>query len=177
MSEVPFLAEQLARHDLVRVRITGRPRPQQLRAVVQEVYSAREFGLRPGRSFVFVARGAAWGQHAPEPGDHVLLFLARLGGRWYQDPAGSDLTVLDSDPGRLRYRADHAAVTGSALVPSALRASCLPHPERAGYVTFDRALLEGHLRSLIAGSGLPAAPAAPAARWWRSRRPASGWRG
>ncbi|MFI5529161.1 hypothetical protein ACIA8O_11525 [Kitasatospora sp. NPDC051853] len=164
MTETAFLGEQVRWHDLVRVRVIGRPRPQHLRAVVQEAYSTREFRLRPGEEFEFVGRSAAWAQHAPEPGDHVLLFLARIDGRWYQDPAGSDLTVREPDGTRLRYRAGHAAVTGSRQVPAALRESCRPDPERPGYVTFDRALTEAHLRSLIAEAGVPTAP------WGRRRR-------
>ncbi|MFJ8040437.1 hypothetical protein ACIRBX_08020 [Kitasatospora sp. NPDC096147] len=149
--------EPTSRHDLVRVLVTGRPRPQHLRAVVQEVYSAREFWLRPGEDFEFVHRSTAWAQHAPEPGDEVLLFLAPVHGRWYQDTRGSDLTV-DGSGARLRYRAEHAAVLGSAEVPAVLREGCLPHPERPGYVTFDRVLMEAHLRAVIAGAGLPTAP-------------------
>ncbi|GAA3031933.1 hypothetical protein GCM10020229_49210 [Kitasatospora albolonga] len=164
MTETAFLAERLRQHDLVRVRVVGRTGPQRVRAVVQEAYSTREFGLRPGESFEFVGRSASWAQHAPEPGDHVLLFLARLGGRWYQDPVGSDLTVVGAAGDRLRYRAGHAAVTGSRLVPRALRESCRPDPAPGGYVSFDRALTEAHLRSLVTAAGLPTAP------WGRRRR-------
>lgn len=160
---------QLEGGDLVRVTVTAAPGGQRLRAVVDAVYSAREFDVRPGRTVEFVAQPAHFGQRGLLPGQRAFVFLRRISGRWYEHAWNGDLPIEVLDGAEYAcHRVPYATVTAAGgAVPARLRENCRPHPGRPSTVTcFAYGPLERHLVEEIAARGLPTAPP-PRTRWLR----------
>ncbi|MFI9330068.1 hypothetical protein ACIGZJ_21275 [Kitasatospora sp. NPDC052868] len=145
-----FLYEKVKRNALIRVAITGAPAAQQFTAIVEEVYSARDFEARVGSEIRFVGKPPHWGQRSLAVGQRALLFIRRISGMWYEDAWEGDLPIEEIDGAEYAlYRAAYERVLTFDSLPDSLKVGCRPHPTLPMTTCFNLATLEFHLNSLI----------------------------
>jgi hypothetical protein len=150
-AENDFLSDQLARHDAALVRILEARAPQQLRARLLKIYSARKGlqGHEAQTDITFVHAGSSWGNTPLAPGELGLVFLDTIAGSLYEAAWNGHLLVHDVD-GRPHAVYKHKELWLDPAFPSAIRAHACQDPERpyASAIEFDA--LETYLRERIA---------------------------
>jgi hypothetical protein len=85
--ELGFLSRKVASQDIILVAVTGAPRPQVLRATVEQILSARK-GVEAdclGGEIEFIQSPGHWGDPSLQPGDRALVFVSMISGNLYED--------------------------------------------------------------------------------------------
>lgn len=126
-----FLAVKAAANDAVLLRILEETKPQQLRAKILAIYTARK-GIAPKmleREIEFVHASSAWGNKPLRPGQTALVFLSEISGRLYEDSWNGHLPVDDIDGVQYAsYRFPQLWL--SENLPDCLRAHTRADPQR-----------------------------------------------
>lgn len=112
-----FLSDKLATHDAALVRIVAARAPQQLRARLLTLYSARRAlaGLAPQAQIEFVHAGSSWGNTPMALGELAIVFLTTIAGHLYEAAWRRLFTVLDR--GAI-HPADHARSPAQVYFPA-----------------------------------------------------------
>lgn len=148
------MSGKAASHDAALVRILSAPAPQQLRARLLKVYSARK-GLQrygPDAEIEFIHAGSSWGNTPMAPGELAIVFLDTISGLLYEAPWNGHLLVEDVG-GRPHAIYKHKELWLDEAFPPAIRAHACQDPARpyASAIEFDT--FETYLRGLIARTG------------------------
>lgn len=150
-AETDFLSDKLARHDAALVRILAAPAPQQLRAQLLTIYSARGGlqGHAPLAQIAFVHAASSWGNTPLARGELAIVFFDTIAGTLYEAAWNGHLLVEDVN-GRPHAIYKHKELWLDDAFPSAIRAHACQDPARpyASAIGFDA--LVTYLRERIA---------------------------
>lgn len=150
-AEQRFLHDQIARHDAALVRILAASAPQQLRARLIRIYSARN-SLQAHQAqgqIDFVHAGSSWGNTPPLPGELAIVFLDTIAGRLYEAAWNGHLLVEDVN-GCAHAIYKHRQLWLDPAFPSVIRAHACQDPARPYASAIELDAFETWLRERIA---------------------------
>ncbi|HEX8611415.1 MAG TPA: hypothetical protein VF800_09030 [Telluria sp.] len=150
-AENVFLADKVASHDAALVRILAAPAPQQLRARLLTLYSARKAlaGCQPQQDIEFIHAASSWGNTPLAPGELAVVFFTTISGRLYEAAWNGHLLVEDID-GRPHAIYRHKELWLDETVAPAIRAHARQDPARPHASAIDFDAFEAYLRTLVA---------------------------
>jgi hypothetical protein len=126
-----FLAAKAAVNDTVLLHVLEETKPQQLRAKILAILTARK-GITQkmlDREIEFVHASSAWGNKPLRPGQTALVFLSEISGRLYEDSWNGHLLVDDIEGEQYAsYRFPELWL--SENLPASLRAFTRADPQR-----------------------------------------------
>ncbi|MDM5181978.1 hypothetical protein PO883_32920 [Massilia sp. DJPM01] len=152
-AERVFLSDKVSGHDAALVRILAAPAPQQLRARLLKIYSARN-GLASCAAqaeIAFVHAASSWGNTPLAPGELAVVFLNTISGRLYEAAWNGHFLIEEID-GRPHAIVKHKQLWLDAAFPPVIRAHACQDPARpyCSAIAFDA--VETYLSELIAHS-------------------------
>jgi hypothetical protein len=143
---VALLRKKLASNDVLDLTVQDLG-SQQFRAVVNRVLSNRICGFPANlAAIVFVGSPGHMGDVTLTDGQRALVFIRKVGDRYYEDPWHGHLTLEPFEDRLVAVAAWHLDESGLAFGPEYLRQSAFtPDKSRAWRTAFPLELIERHL--------------------------------
>lgn len=145
-----FLADRVARYDVLLIHVKAALGSQKLRARVEKIYSSgKAISLEKlDNDIEFIHAPAHWGNTALKPGELAFIFVSKISDLIYEASWNGHMVVEDLD-GIPHATIKLAAMWERAAIPPLIRQNARPVPNRpyASAVRFDA--MESYLKHLI----------------------------